>query len=242
MSISDSRLQIAALKCERRLSLPICNLQSAICNHGNTNRRDFLKAAGFAVTGAILSGCQRAPVEHAMAPINAAEKVVSDPGCVFASTCGACSAACGMLVKSRDGRPIKLEGDPQHALSRGGLCAAGQASLLGLYDRLRLQQPLHEGRQTTWTEVDRGIRAQLDAIRRQGGAVRVLSGTITSPTTRALVQRLLDGFADGRQVVYDPLSCSAILDAHERTHGARVLPRYHLGRAEEIVSFDADFL
>jgi molybdopterin-containing oxidoreductase family iron-sulfur binding subunit len=242
MSISDSRLQIADLKSERRLSLPISNPQSAICNHGNTNRRDFLKAAGFAVTGAILSGCQRAPVQHAIAPLNAAEKVVSDSGCVFASTCGACSAECGMLVRSRDGRPIKLEGDPEHALSKGGLCAAGQASLLGLYDRLRLQQPLHEGRQATWAEIDRGIRGQLDAIRRRGGAVRVLSATITSPTTREFIRRLLAGFDDARHVVYDSVSCSAILDAHERTHDVRLLPHYRFDRADVIVAFDADFL
>jgi molybdopterin-containing oxidoreductase family iron-sulfur binding subunit len=146
------------------------------------------------------------------------------------------------LVKSRDGRPIKLEGDPEHSLSKGGLCAAGQASILGLYDRLRLQQPLHEGRQATWAEVDRGIRGQLDKIRRQGGAVRILSGTITSPTTRAFIQRFLAGFADARHVVYDPLSCSAILDAHERTHGVRVLPHYRLEAAHVIASFDADFL
>src|SRR6516162_3265460 len=130
MSISDSRLPIADLMGERLLSLPIANPQPAICSHGHTNRRDFLKAAGFVVTGAILSGCQRAPVEEAIAPLNAAEKITSDPACVFASTCGACTAACGMLVKSRDGRPIKLEGDPAHPISKGGLCAAGQASLL----------------------------------------------------------------------------------------------------------------
>jgi molybdopterin-containing oxidoreductase family iron-sulfur binding subunit len=242
MRISDLRLQIADLKRDRRVSLPICDPQNAVCDRGESNRRDFLKAAGFAITGAILSGCGRAPVEEAIAPLDGAEKVVSDPACFFASTCRACSAECGMLVRSRDGRPIKLEGDPEHALSKGGLCAAGQASLLGLYDRLRLQEPLHQGRPTTWAEIDRGIRGQLDAIHRGSGAVRILSGTITSPTTRAIIQRFLAGFADARHVVYDPVSCSAILDAHERTHGLRVLPHYRLDRADVIAVFDADFL
>src|SRR5215471_5970982 len=155
MSISDLRLQIADLKSDGRLSLPVCDEPSAAPSNGDANRRDFLKAAGFAVTGAILSGCGRAPVEEAVAPINAAEKVAAGPAPVFASTCGACTAECGMLVKSRDGRPIKLEGDPEHALSKGGLCAAGQASLLGLYDRKRLLHPLLDGRQTTWAEIDR---------------------------------------------------------------------------------------
>jgi molybdopterin-containing oxidoreductase family iron-sulfur binding subunit len=209
---------------------------------GGASRREFLKAAGFTFAGAFLAGCQRAPQKEAVPLLVQTENIVSGRSCDYASTCGACSAGCGMLVKTRDGRPIKLEGDPEHPLSKGGLCAAGQASLLGLYDLLRLQHPLKEGQETTWQDVDRDIRARLDAIRQRGGAVRVLSGTITSPTTRALVQRFLGGFTDARHVVYDPVSCSAILDAHERTHGVRVLPRYHLDRADVIASFDADFL
>jgi molybdopterin-containing oxidoreductase family iron-sulfur binding subunit len=210
------------------------------------SRRAFLKAAGFTFAGAMLSGCyQRAPEQEAIPPLNQPEGVVAGQASFYASTCDACRAGCGMLVKSYDGRPIKLEGNPEHPLSKGGLCAAGQASLLGLYDRLRLQHPLSEGRKTTWAEIDRDIRARLDAIRKQrqqSGAVRVLSGTITSPTTQALIKRLLGDAAGVGHVSYDPLSCSAILDAHERTHGIRVLPRYHLDRAEVIVSFDADFL
>jgi molybdopterin-containing oxidoreductase family iron-sulfur binding subunit len=220
---------------------------------GGPNRRDFLKAAGFTFAGALLGGCQRAPVEEAIAPLSQPEELVFREASYFASTCGACSAGCGMLVKACDGRPIKLEGNPDHPVSKGGLCAAGQASLLGLYDRLRLQEPRKDGSEAAWDEIDRDIRAQLDAVRRRGGAVRVLTGTITSPTTLAVVRRFLGGFADARHahratteppglVVYDPVSCSAILDAHERTHGIRVLPRYRLDRAEVIISFDADFL
>jgi molybdopterin-containing oxidoreductase family iron-sulfur binding subunit len=105
-----------------------------------------------------------------------------------------------------------------------------------------LRHPLHRGREAGWEKIDRGIRAQLDAIRRQGGAVRLLSRTVTGPTTGALVRRFLGGFADARWVVYEPVSCSAVLDAHERTHGVRVLPRYHFERADIILGFDADFL
>ena len=210
------------------------------------SRRDFLKAAGFAFAGALVSGCQRAPEQEAIPPLSQPEGVVAGQASYYASTCDACRAGCGVLVKSYDGRPIKLEGNPEHPLSRGGLCAAGQASLLGLYDRLRLQHPLGEGREATWDEIDRDVRARLDAIRRQGGAVRVLSGTVTSPTTQALIRRLLGAPADAGpvagHVVYDPVSCSAVLDAHQRTHGARVLPHYRLDRAEVIAAFDADFL
>jgi molybdopterin-containing oxidoreductase family iron-sulfur binding subunit len=212
--------------------------------NGGLSRRDFLKAAGFTFAGALVSGCQRAPEQEAVPPLHQPEGMVAGQARYFASTCDGCRAGCGLLVKSYDGRPIKLEGNPQHPLSQGGLCAAGQASLLGLYDRLRLQQPLIDGRETTWDEIDREVRTRLDVVRRQGGAVRVLSGTITSPTTQALIDRLLGGGPDARRrhIVYDPVSYSAILDAHEQTHAARLLPHYRLDRAEVIASFDADFL
>lgn len=206
------------------------------------SRRGFLKAAGFAFAGAALSGCQRTPEHKAIPYLVQPEAVTPGRSLLYASTCGGCSSGCGLLVKDRDGRPIKLEGNPEHPLSHGGLCAVGQASILGLYDRLRLRHPLQDGRDATWEEVDREVLARLDGIRNQGGAVRFLTGTILSPTLRASIGHFLEGFRDGRHVTYDAVSCSAILDAHALTHGARVLPRYHLDRAEVLVAFDADFL
>jgi molybdopterin-containing oxidoreductase family iron-sulfur binding subunit len=205
------------------------------------SRRAFLKAAGFTFAGAFLSGCQRGPEQEAIPPLNQTEDIVAGRATYYASTCDACRAGCGVLVKCYDGRPIKLEGNPEHPLSRGGLCAAGQASLLGIYDRLRLSQPLHDGKEATWDDIDRDIRDQLRDLRAKG-RVRVLSGTITSPTMQASIQRFLSTFTDAKHVVYDPISSSAIVDAHERTHGVRVLPRYRLERADVIAGFDADFL
>jgi molybdopterin-containing oxidoreductase family iron-sulfur binding subunit len=206
------------------------------------NRRTFLKLAGFAFGGAAIAGCQRAPVQQAVTYLSSPEGLVPGRTYQYAATCGACSAGCGLLVQNRDGRPLKLEGNPDHPLSRGGLCAAGQASLLGLYDRLRLQQPLRNGQKASWAEVDKAICDQLTSIREKGGAVRFLTGTLTSPTGRALMKRFLGQFPDARHVVHDAPSCSAIAEAHFRTHGVRALPHYHLEQAEVIVAFDADFL
>jgi Fe-S-cluster-containing dehydrogenase component len=205
-------------------------------------RRDFLKLAGFSVAGAAAAGCQRAPLQYAVPHLIAPEEIIPGRSYYYASTCGGCSAGCGLLVKNRDGRPIKLEGNPEHPLSRGGLCAAGQASLLGLYDQQRLGQPVLGGQPAEWPQVDQAILTQIDAIRKQKGVVRFLTGPLVSPTTRAVLSRFLDAFADGRHVVHDPRSCSAISEAHGRTHGVRVLPHYHLEKAEVIVSFEADFL
>ncbi|MBI3646386.1 MAG: 4Fe-4S dicluster domain-containing protein, partial [Acidobacteriales bacterium] len=173
-------------------------------------RRDFLKATGFTLGVAFATGCSRAPVQRAIPLLSQPEEMVPGRSLFYASTCAGCSAGCGLLAKVRDGRPIKLEGNAQHPVSRGGLCATGQANILGLYDSQRLQH--------------------------------LLSATITSPTRRATIQEFLRSFPDARHIVYDPLSNSALLDAHEQTHGVRILPRFHFDRAEVIVSFDADFL
>ncbi|HYV34343.1 MAG TPA: TAT-variant-translocated molybdopterin oxidoreductase, partial [Gemmataceae bacterium] len=206
------------------------------------NRRNFLKAAGFFFTSAALAGCQRTPERLALPQVVQSPEQVPGRPLQYATTCGGCNAGCGVLAKTVDGRPIKLEGNPDHPLSRGGLCAAGQASILGLYDGLRLQQPLKKGERTTWNSVDDEIRAQLEEIRQQGKAVYFLSSTITSPTTRQAIAKFLIGFPNRHQVVFDAVSCSAILDAHFATHGVRELPRYRLEAADVIVSFDADFL
>ena len=206
------------------------------------DRRSFLKAAGFSFGGAMLAGCSRAPVEKAIPYLIKPDEITPGRAYHYASTCGGCSAGCGLLVKVRDGRPIKLEGNPQHPLNRGALCAVGQASILGLYDSHRLKHPLKDGRVVTWEDADGAILAELEAIRRERKPVRFLSSTITSPALRAQLDRFLKTSPDAQHVVYDPLSVSAILGAHERTHGARVLPAYRLERAEVIVSFDADFL
>jgi MoCo/4Fe-4S cofactor protein with predicted Tat translocation signal len=205
-------------------------------------RRDFLKAAGFTVGVAFATGCSRAPVQKAIPLLSQPEEIVPGRSLFYASTCTGCSAGCGLLAKVRDGRPIKLEGNPQHPVSRGGLCATGQASILGLYDSQRLQHPLKQGNRTNCDIADREILAQLAAIRSQRGAVRFLSGTITSPSLRIAMQEFLKSFPDARHVMYDPLSNSTLLDAHEQTHGTRILPRFHFEKAEVIVSFDADFL
>jgi Fe-S-cluster-containing dehydrogenase component len=205
------------------------------------SRRGFLKSAGFAFAGATLAGCSRAPVEKAMPYVQQPEDLVAGRAAYYASTCAGCAAGCGLLVKVRDGRPIKLEGNPEQAISRGAACAAGQASILGLYDSLRLKQPLAAGKPAQWSDVDAAVAARLDGLR-HSGAVRYLSGTIASPTKQQAIDGFLAQFHDARHVQYDALSASAILDAHRETHGARVLPHYRFDRADVIASFDADFL
>ena len=214
-------------------------------DHGadlRSDRRSFLKAAGFSFGAAVAGACQQAPIEKAIPWLNQPEHVTPGVTLRYASTCGACEAACGLLVSCRDGRPIKLEGNPEHPLSQGGLCAVGQASILGLYDSQRLRGPMRRGETVDWQQADADIVARLARVKDEGGAVRVLTGTVISPTLRQLIARVVAEYPDARHVAYDALSSSAILEAHLRTHGRRCLPHYRFDRADVIVSLGADFL
>lgn len=206
------------------------------------DRRDFLKAAGFLVAATSFTACSRAPEEKALPPVTQVEGVVPGRSYHYATVCAACPSGCGVVAKVRDGRPLKLEGNASHPLSRGALCAAGQASILGLYDSQRSGLPRIGGKESSWDAADRRILELLSEIRRDKRAVRVLSSTVNSPTMLRQIRAFLATFADAKHVVVDPISVSAILDAHERTNGVRRLPRYHFSKAEVIASFDADFL
>jgi len=202
------------------------------------SRRAFLQWSGFGVASAALTGCSRGPTKSVIPYLEAPEGIVSGRAYWIATTCHGCSAACGVLARCLDGRPVKVEGNPQHGLSQGGLCAVGQAEVLSLYDSRRLETPQMDGSPATWEAAD----AELTALLRASGKVRLLTGTLHGPSTRAAIASFVDRHADARHVSYDALSVSAILDAHERTHGRRSLPSYRFERAEVIVSFDADFL
>lgn len=204
-------------------------------------RRDFLKLTGFTLA-ALTVGCEQPRDSKTLPHVRLEPEVTPGTSAWYAGTCAACSAGCGILVRNRDNRPVKIEGLPEHPVSKGGLCAAGQASLLALYDSHRLKAPLRKGERTTWERLDTDLGKEFDRLRKTSARVRILSGSITSPTLQRAIDAFLSGFADGKHVMYDALSVSALLDAHAEAFGVRMLPRFLLGEARVIVSFDADFL
>ncbi len=206
------------------------------------SRRTFIELIGFSAAAAALAGC-RAP-EQKIIPFITQPMAEFTPGVglFYASTCGGCSASCGALVKVRDGRPIKLEGNDLHPLTGGGLCAVAHAMVFELYDSDRLRQPMRGSQAATWDEVDAEIKKQLDGIKQNGGKVRVLTSTITSPTTLAVIEKFLTQFTDGKHITYDAVSTAAIRKAHLKTHGREAIPSYKFDAAKLIVSFGADFL
>ena len=207
------------------------------CDEG---RRDFLARLGFAVAASALASCSRAPVEKAIPFLNKPEEVTPGVASWYATTCAGCAAACPLLVKTRDGRPIKIEGNAESTRFGGGTCAAGQATVLSVYDPNRLRGPLWRGQPVTWDELDARIAAQLAAASRRG--IVLLSNTIVSPSTRALIAEWSARFPRFRHIVYDAVSFSALRDATSACFGVAAVPHYRFDRATTVVGIEADFL
>jgi molybdopterin-containing oxidoreductase family iron-sulfur binding subunit len=204
-------------------------------------RRDFLTALGAGVTASALGGCTRAPAQNAIPFLVQPEEVTPGVATWYATTCGGCPSACGLLVKTRDGRPIKVEGNPDSTLTGGGTCAVGQATVLSLYDEARLRGPLWGGQPASWEEIDGEIETRLAAAADRG-AVVLLSGPVVSPTLRRLIDDWRGRLPRFRHVVHEPLSLAAIRRASGVCFGRPGLPHYRLDRARVIVGLDADFL
>ncbi|MFZ1729844.1 MAG: 4Fe-4S dicluster domain-containing protein [Bacteroidota bacterium] len=206
------------------------------------DRRSFLRISGFSIAATLAVGCSRPADKHAVPYLQHPPEMTPGTALWFATTCAGCSAGCGALVKSRDGRPIKSEGIPDHPISRGGLCAVGQAGVLGLYDDHRLKTPLAAGGKTTWDTIDAALLKELQRIKAEDGAVRFLSRTVHGPAARAAIDRFLSSFPSARHIEYDPLSCSAIGAAHERQYSRYMIPQYRFEEASFILGIEADFL
>ncbi|HWZ42870.1 MAG TPA: TAT-variant-translocated molybdopterin oxidoreductase [Candidatus Saccharimonadales bacterium] len=206
-----------------------------------TTRRDFLALMGFSLAAAGLSGC-RAPVQHAVPLLVGSDQIVPGVSNYYATTCRGCASSCSLLVKQRDGRPIKIDGNAESSLFGGGTCAGGQATVLSLYDDGRLKGPLWQGKSATWNEIDGHILQALNDAQTAQKSVVLLSGTMTSPSTRAIVAEWGRSNPRFRHVEYDPVSLSAMRQANKESFGQAAVPHYSFDKAKVIVGLDADFL
>ncbi len=208
------------------------------------DRRDFLKSVGLGTgSAAALASCGRAPVRHAIPLLVADDHQVPGVAAHYASTCSACPAACGQLVTVREGRPVKLEGLPSHPVSKGGLCAIGQADLRALYEPKRPQAPAIAGAKSTWEALDERVAKGLTAAKAAGKQVVVLSTTLTSPTGREVITSFLKPFS-GKLVEFDAdaTTASAALEAWQQVAGRPLLPALHIDRADLLVTLGGDLL
>jgi molybdopterin-containing oxidoreductase family iron-sulfur binding subunit len=167
------------------------------------SRRDFFKVMGLSATAA-MAACQRAPEQKILPFTYKPDEITPGLALWYASACGGCAARCGLLVKTRDGRPIKIEGNPSHPVSAGAVCAVGQASVLGLYDADRSRGPSARllagsgassgpGRQpVSWKELDAAVAAALARTARDGGEIRLVVPWGLGPTEEAALDLFID--------------------------------------------------
>jgi Fe-S-cluster-containing dehydrogenase component len=205
------------------------------------SRRDFLTLAGFTLTAAALSSCARGREMKAIPFLRKPEDVMPGVANWYATTCGGCAAGCSLLVKTRDGRPIKTEGNSESPLFGSGTCAVGQATVLSLYDQERLKGPLWQGQPISWEAIDARIKERLAPAGARPARIALLSRTILGPATRDLIAQwsVRPGF---QHVVYDPVSFTAIRWATREAFGVDGVPHYRFALARTIVGIEADFL
>jgi len=214
----------------------------------NTNRRDFLKYLGFGLGAATIAACD-IPVRRAIPYVVKPDDIVPGVASYYASSIVNGGDYCSVLVKTREGRPIKIEGNTLSPVSKGGTSARAQASVLSLYDTTRIQGPavIEDGMPEkpasgesamTWEEIDAEIGGQLNT----NTAIRIVTPTILSPTTKRAIEDFKVKYPNTEIVTYDAISSSAILEANEQTFGQQAIPDYHFDKAQVVVSFGADFL
>ncbi len=225
--------------------MPLEELSEVSLLDSKTPRRDFLKYLGFSTAAAAIAASCQSPVHKAIPYLQKPEDMIPGIADYFASTYVNGGDAISVIVKQRDGRPIKIEGNNISVLTEGGTSARAQASVLDLYDPTRLRHPLQRSGNTykevpTFQAMDKMISQDMTGI--AGKPVVLLTCTINSPSTLQIIQEFLAKYPGSRHVQYDAYSQSGMLLANEATHGKRAIPSYKFGNAEYIVSLGADFL
>jgi molybdopterin-containing oxidoreductase family iron-sulfur binding subunit len=207
------------------------------------DRRRFLKVLGVSTAGAAtLTGCSTDRVEKLVPYLVQSEDQVPGVATWYASTCDECAAGCGLHVRTREGRAVKLEGNPEHPVNRGKLCSRGQASLQGLYNPDRVKAPMARNAsggfdEITWDDAVGRLAAKLGGA---GGKVAVISGAQRGTFSDLLAE--WTAALGGRVVRYRALDHEALRAANSALFGRDEVPACDFGRAAYILTFGADFL
>ena len=206
-------------------------------------RRSFLKFMGASLALAGVTACTRQPPEKIVPYVRQPEEIVPGRPLFFATAMTLGGVATGLLVESHEGRPTKIEGNPQHPGSLGATDVFAQAAVLGLYDPDRSQTLLNLGEIRPWPRFLGAIRAVLTAQQPvQGSGLRLLTESISSPTLAAQIRDLLARYPSARWHQWDPASRDNARAGARLAFGEYVDAQYRFDRADVILSLDADFL
>jgi anaerobic selenocysteine-containing dehydrogenase/Fe-S-cluster-containing dehydrogenase component len=208
-------------------------------------RRKFLQVAGTSSAAVAAAACDF-DKGHVQPYLSMPEDIIPGIPTVYASTCRECPAGCGILVKTREGRAIKVEGNPRHPVNRGRLCARGQAQLQGLYDADRLTGPLkREGnvwRPITWEAALQELGGALGAAAAAGAdRVALISGAESGPLD-AYYDQWLAAHRSSRRLRYEAFAHEPLREASRLVFGLAAVPHHDFAAARYVLSFGADFL
>ncbi len=214
---------------------------------GGIKRRDFLKIIGVAGgTAAVASSCSE-PVEQIIPYVIPPEGIIPGVPNYYASTCRECSAGCGIVVKNREGRAIKIEGNPESPINGGASCAMGQAALQGLYNPDRIRSPLSNINNDKlqplgWEAAEKALAEKIEELRGKGktGNIVFLSNNITG-TLGTLVDEWMDALG-GKHIQYETYGYEPMKEANKISFGIDKIPTYHLENTKYLLSFGADFI
>ena len=213
---------------------------SETLEESSTSRRDFLKYVGFSTAAATLAACE-GPVIKSVPYVVQPEQIRPGVANYYATAIADGFDFGSVLIKTREGRPIKVENNSD-ANVLGGANARVHASVLSLYDVKRLQGPKANGTDITWEDLNLQVGAKLKALAATGKEVIILTQTFASPTTSKIVADFIAAYPNVKHVTYDSVSESAALDAFETAYGVRALADYDFSKADAIVSVGADIL
>ena len=206
-------------------------------------RRGFLKLMGASLTLAGISACTRQPEEAIVPYVRQPEELVPGKPMFYATAMPFNGAGMGLLVESHEGRPTKIEGNPDHPTSRGATDLFAQAAILDLYDPDRSQTITHLGEIRTFEVFAAALREVAKAQQSSGGAgLRVLSETVTSPTLNAQIDGLLSALPQAKWVQWEPFGRHNAREGSRLAFGEYVDAQYAIDKADVVVSLDADFL
>ncbi|MDQ6787136.1 MAG: TAT-variant-translocated molybdopterin oxidoreductase [Acidobacteriota bacterium] len=207
------------------------------------SRRNFIKVMGASLAFAGLSGCVIQPAEKIVPYVRQPEELVPGKPLFYATAMTLGGVATGLLAKSNEGRPTKIEGNPDHPGSLGATDVLAQASLLQMYDPDRSQQVIYRGDPSTWQNFMAQARGAVDQNRADGGAgIRFLTETITSPTLINQFKQIFAELPNAKLYQYEPINKDNATAGAKMAFGTTAQPIYKFDQAARILSLDADFL
>lgn len=206
------------------------------------SRRDFLKRMGFSVAVTSVVACTKIPPQKVIPFLKKNEQIIPGVADWYATTCRGCFAHCSLLVKCREGRPIKIEGNEMSPQSRGGVCPYAQGSLLSLYDSYRIEAPAIKGQSLSWDAFDLEMIKKLREVESQNKKIVLITNTLRSPSTLYLIEDFKKSYKHVSHIAFAPHDINSVLEAQEINWGERGFPVLDIKKANLIVSFSADFL